>query len=98
MVATFLVGAFLLFLLLDFSIQITAYIGIRKLLQQACLILLILCVLLSCYFVSTWTLFKRSVSKNKEKPYNFPALHFEGRDFSIRKGMTASFNNGILDS
>lgn len=63
MVAILLVGAFLLFLFVGFSIQITAYIGIRKLLQQACLILLILCVLLSCYFVSTWTLFKRSVSK-----------------------------------
>lgn len=63
MVAVLLVSAFLIFLFLGFSMQITVYIGVKKLFRQVCIILVILSVLLSCYFVSTWVLFKKSVSK-----------------------------------
>ena len=57
--------AFLLLLFQGFSIQITTYIGTWKLLQQVGMILVVLFVLLLCYFISTWILFRKAVSKER---------------------------------
>lgn len=41
--------------------EIAAYIGLAALLQQIGATVGILAILLGCYFISTWILFKRSV-------------------------------------
>lgn len=43
------------------SAQIHAYIGVEALLTQLCMIIGILCLLLACYFISTWILFLHSI-------------------------------------
>ena len=45
------------------SAEISAYIGSRALMLQIGMIVGILVLLLICYFISTWILFKRSISK-----------------------------------
>ena len=45
------------------SAEISAYIGFGALLLQMGMIAGILVLLLICYFISTWILFKRSISK-----------------------------------
>ena len=45
------------------SAEISAYIGFGALLLQMGMIVGILALLLICYFISTWILFKRSISK-----------------------------------
>ena len=45
------------------SAEISAYIGFGALLLQMGMIVGILVLLLICYFISTWILFKRSISK-----------------------------------
>lgn len=47
------------------SAQITAYIGLGNLLGQLFSILGILVLLLVCYFVMTWLLFKRSLAADR---------------------------------
>ena len=43
------------------SVQILAYVGIGELLTQASTILFILLCLLVCYFICTWTIYKKSI-------------------------------------
>ena len=45
------------------SAEISAYIGFEALMLQMEIIVGILVLLLICYFISTWILFKRSISK-----------------------------------
>ena len=45
------------------SAEISAYIGSRALMLQIGMIVGILVLLLICYFISTWILFKRLISK-----------------------------------
>ena len=45
------------------SAEISAYIGFETLALQMGMIATILVLLLICYFISTWILFKRSISK-----------------------------------
>ena len=45
------------------SAEISAYIGFETLALQMGMIAAILVLLLICYFISTWILFKRSISK-----------------------------------
>lgn len=58
-----LAGMFFLYLFFSFSTQITVYIGAGKLLRQVAITLSILMVLLFSYFMSTFLLFERAVSK-----------------------------------
>lgn len=60
--AIVLAGIFFLYLMFSFSAQLTVYIGVGKLLRQVVVTLSILVVLLTSYYVSTLTLFERSVS------------------------------------
>lgn len=46
------------------SVQISAYLGFGALMAQVGIIVGILILLLLCYFISTWILFKRSISEN----------------------------------
>ena len=46
------------------SAEISAYIGCGALMVQVGIIIGILFLLLICYFISTWILFKRSISEN----------------------------------
>lgn len=46
------------------SVQISAYLGFGALMTQVGIIVGILILLLLCYFISTWILFKRSISEN----------------------------------
>lgn len=46
------------------SVQISAYVGFATLMVQVGIIIGILFLLLICYFISTWILFKRSISEN----------------------------------
>lgn len=43
------------------SVQISAYVGTGKLMGQVGAVVVILSVLLACYFISTWILFRRQV-------------------------------------
>ena len=45
------------------SAEISAYIGFGALLIQVAVTILILILLLVCYFISTWTLFKKSIEE-----------------------------------
>lgn len=44
-----------------FSAEITAYIGVEALLSQVAITVVILALLLICYFVSTWILFNKTI-------------------------------------
>ena len=57
-----LAGAFLVFLIVGFHMQIAVYIGVQRLVQQLLIVLAILGVLLISYFISTWVLFNKSAS------------------------------------
>lgn len=46
------------------SAEISAYLGFGSLMAQVAIIVGILTILLLCYFISTWILFKRSISEN----------------------------------
>lgn len=60
--ALILAGAFLVFLIVGFHMQIAVYIGVQRLVQQLLIVLAILGVLLISYFISTWVLFNKSAS------------------------------------
>ena len=60
--ALILSGAFLVFLIVGFHMQIAVYIGVQRLVQQLLIVLAILGVLLISYFISTWVLFNKSAS------------------------------------
>ncbi|WP_330679107.1 FtsX-like permease family protein [Faecalimonas umbilicata] len=45
------------------SVEISAYIGIGALITQVSIIIFILILLLVCYFLSTWILFRRSIAE-----------------------------------
>lgn len=59
-VAIIVIGYFLQ----SVSAEISAYIGCGALMVQVGIIIGILFLLLICYFISTWILFKRSISEN----------------------------------
>lgn len=59
-VAIIVIGYFLQ----SVSAEISAYIGCGALMVQVGIIICILFLLLICYFISTWILFKRSISEN----------------------------------
>ena len=60
--ALILAGAFLVFLIVGFHMQIAVYIGVQRLVQQLLIVLAILGALLISYFISTWVLFNKSAS------------------------------------
>ena len=45
------------------SVEISAYIGIGALITQLSITIFILILLLVCYFLSTWILFRRSITE-----------------------------------
>lgn len=45
------------------SVEISAYIGIEALITQVSITISILILLLLCYFLSTWILFRRSITE-----------------------------------
>ena len=45
------------------SVEISAYIGIETLITQVSITISILILLLLCYFLSTWILFRRSITE-----------------------------------
>ena len=45
------------------SVEISAYIGIGALITQLSITISILILLLVCYFLSTWILFRRSITE-----------------------------------
>ena len=45
------------------SVEISAYIGIGALITQLSITIFILILLLVCYFLSTWILFRRSIAE-----------------------------------
>ena len=45
------------------SVEISAYIGIGALITQVSITISILILLLLCYFLSTWILFRRSITE-----------------------------------
>lgn len=57
------VGAaiFAVYFFYTISVQITAYVGTGNLMLQVGAVVLILVVLLACYFTSTWILFRRQI-------------------------------------
>ncbi len=54
-------GVFEVFVCASFWTQVKAYIGAGALLSQLCATVVILAVLLGCYFMATWILFRRAV-------------------------------------
>ena len=48
------------------SVEISAYIGCGVLMRQIGIIVGIFALLLSCYFLSTWLLFQRSIRRNSD--------------------------------
>lgn len=61
-VAMIVIGYFLQ----SVSAEISAYIGFGALMQQVAIIVGIFALLLSCYFLSTWLLFQRSIRTNSD--------------------------------
>lgn len=58
--AVIIAGVVIAYFLQMISVQIAAYVGFGELFVQIAAILLILLGLLVCYFISTWTLFKKA--------------------------------------
>ena len=52
-----------MYFLQSVSVEISAYIGIGALITQVSIIIFILILLLVCYFLSTWILFRRSITE-----------------------------------
>ena len=52
-----------MYFLQSVSVEISAYIGIGALITQVSIIIFILILLLVCYFLSTWILFRRSIAE-----------------------------------
>lgn len=61
-VAIIVIGYFLQ----SISAEISAYIGCGALMRQIGIIVGIFALLLSCYFLSTWLLFQRSIRSNSD--------------------------------
>lgn len=62
-VAMIVIGYFLQ----SVSTEISAYIGCGALMRQVGIIVGIFALLLSCYFLSTWLLFQRSIRSNFDR-------------------------------
>ena len=52
-----------MYFLQSVSVEISAYIGIEALITQVSITISILILLLLCYFLSTWILFRRSITE-----------------------------------